>query len=78
MPLYDFQCIECATVTERLTASDVLFTLCPTCGHTQERQLSAPGGLKVNGRMVLSQKQMRMIKEPVWQDERDGSITSAF
>jgi hypothetical protein len=44
-----------------------------------ERQLSAPGGIRANGKdggMVLSEKQMKMIKEPVWQDEKTGAVTS--
>ena len=43
------------------------------------RQLSCPGGIRAhgaNGGMVLSEAQMKKIKEPVWQDEKTGAITS--
>lgn len=83
MPLYDYKCHFCGSEVESIQKSDVSEILCDSPIHVaenelvlMERQLSAPGGIKVNGRMVLSQSQMRMIKEPVWQYP-DGSVESA-
>jgi putative FmdB family regulatory protein len=80
MPLYDFKCVACREVVEKLVPVEVVYGLCITCGHTTERMLSAPGGIRANGKdggMVLSEKQKKMIKEPVWEDTTTGAITAA-
>jgi len=80
MPLYDFKCVACQTIVTKLVPNTVFWGICSECGHTEERQLSAPGGIRANGAnggMVLSETQKKMIKEPVWEDTKTGAITSA-
>lgn len=76
MPVYDFLCLSCQSIQEKLTRWDVSSIRCESCGKMAVRQLSAPGGIKVNGRMALSQAQKRMIKEPIW-EYPDGTVESA-
>lgn len=91
MPLYDFKCEACGEVFEKIVPSSISViphfhpfnpdqpvSLAPTLAY---RQLSAPGGIKANGAnggMVLSEAQMKKIKEPVYQDTKTGAVTSAF
>lgn len=87
MPLYDYKCSQCEVVTESLQPSSSEVIRCPSCAKDGPlvngkfgigiayRQLSAPAGITVNGRMVFSEKQMKKIKEPVWQYP-DGSVES--
>ena len=43
MPLYEYQCKKCHTLTERIQKfSDPLLTTCPHCGGELEQVLSAP------------------------------------
>jgi putative FmdB family regulatory protein len=81
MPLYDFKCEKCGIEFEQIVVSAITMVPCRECAAAPAtRQLSAPGGIRANGAsggMVLSEKQMKMIKEPVWQDEKTGAITSA-
>lgn len=91
MPLYDFKCRVCGYVYEKILAATQTTDICPRCTPPRkadvawtpsvaDRLLSCPGGIRANGAnggMVLSEKQMKMIKEPVWQDEKTGAITSA-
>ena len=83
MPLYDFRCVEpdCQAVHEEIVKHDVVAVPCRHCGRWSWRQLSAPGGLRCHGAqggMVLTEREMKKIKEPVWQDQKTGTITSAF
>jgi putative FmdB family regulatory protein len=81
MPLYDFKCEKCGITFEQITPSEVSMVPCRECSAAPaKRQLSFPGGIRANGAgggMVLSEKQMKMIKEPVWQDTLTGAITAA-
>lgn len=81
MPLYDFKCQCCGYFTEKITCCETREIPCVYCRVGPAlRQLSAPGGFRIEGaqgKMFLSQAQKRMIKEPVWEDPRDGSIVSA-
>ena len=49
MPLYDFRCTECRTVTEKIVKSDVTIIECPNCNSIARRQLAAPGGFSLQG-----------------------------
>ncbi len=43
MPLYEYQCKDCHTLTERIQKfSDPPLTVCPHCGGELEQLLSAP------------------------------------
>lgn len=43
MPLYEYQCKSCHTLTERIQKfSDPPLTICPHCGGELEQLLSAP------------------------------------
>ena len=43
MPLYEYQCKKCHSLTERIQKfSDPLLTVCPHCGGELEQLLSAP------------------------------------
>jgi putative FmdB family regulatory protein len=43
MPLYEYQCKECGRRTEKIQKfSDPELTVCPHCGGTLERTLTAP------------------------------------
>lgn len=43
MPLYEYQCKSCHTLTERIQKfSDPPLTVCPHCGGEMEQLLSAP------------------------------------
>ncbi len=43
MPLYEYQCKSCHTLTERIQKfSDPPLTICPHCGGELEQMLSAP------------------------------------
>ena len=43
MPLYEYQCKECHSLTERIQKfSDEPLTVCPHCGGEVEQLLSAP------------------------------------
>jgi putative FmdB family regulatory protein len=47
MPLYDYKCHDCGTVTEFLINSDSHQPACPGCGsRNMKRQISAPSLLK--------------------------------
>ncbi len=79
MPRYDYKCSECHNITERIEHWSVKLISCPKCmGGLAEQQLSYPGGIKVDGKMVLSEAQRKMIKEPVWEDPTTGAIESAW
>lgn len=81
MPLYDFRCRICDTVFEQIVPCEITLVPCRVCpAAPSDRQLSAPGGIRANGAnggMILSEKDMKQIKEPVWQDEKTGRVTSA-
>lgn len=78
--MYDFKCEKCDTTFEQIVVSEITMVPCRECSAAPaKRQLSVPGGIRANGKdggMVLSEKQMKMIKEPVWQDEKTGTVTS--
>lgn len=81
MPLYDFQCFACQRIEERIVPSNQWEVQSTCCGQSAHRQLSAPGGIRANGAhggMILSEAQMKKIKEPVLQDTKTGAIESAF
>lgn len=42
MPIYDFKCDSCETITEELVKSSVRTIKCVNCGGKASRQLSAP------------------------------------
>lgn len=43
MPLYEYQCKKCHSLTERIQKfSDPLLTVCPHCGGELEQTLTAP------------------------------------
>jgi putative FmdB family regulatory protein len=91
MPLYDFKCRICGVTFEQIVPCEISLVPCRECAAAPadrttlgqglaDRQLSAPGGIRANGAnggMVLSEAQMKKIKEPVWQDEKTGAVTSA-
>jgi hypothetical protein len=67
------KCIPCILIQSGLTGKRVYVP------KLADRQISAPGGLRCNGKdggMVLSEQQMKKIKEPVWQDEKTGAVTA--
>jgi len=45
MPIYEFRCDGCSTLTEKICRSDVREIDCPRCGQTARRAVSvfAPG-----------------------------------
>jgi putative FmdB family regulatory protein len=83
MPIYEYRCLRCGSDKfERIRSVSACGqpAQCPTCLESAYQIVSAPGGIRANGAgggMVLSEKQMKMIKEPVWQDEKTGAITAA-
>jgi putative FmdB family regulatory protein len=43
MPLYEYKCLQCHRLTEKIQKfSDPEITICPHCGGTLERVISAP------------------------------------
>jgi len=43
MPLYEYKCLQCHRLTEKIQKfSDPEITVCPHCGGTLERVISAP------------------------------------
>lgn len=82
MPLYQYRCLECAVLFERIRSLSACGTpaQCPTCLESAYQIITAPGGIRANGAsggMVLSEKQKKMIREPVWEDTATGAITAA-
>lgn len=80
MPLYDFVCEKCGITFEQIVCSEITMVPCRECQSAPaNRKLSAPGGIKANGKdggMALTECEMKKIKEPVWQDEKTGLVTS--
>jgi putative FmdB family regulatory protein len=81
MPLYDFKCEKCGITFEQITPSEVSMVPCRECAAAPaKRQLSFPGGIRANGAgggMVLSEKQRKLVKEPLWHDPVTDRCTSA-
>lgn len=89
MPNYDFKCRRCQIVFERIVPATVTVVNCPKCiPHMvqvqnkmvslptySDRQLSAPS-IRPNG-IILSEKEINKIKEPLIQDLESGAIWSA-
>lgn len=76
MPLYDFLCDECYSVTEKLVPSSVSSIVCPECLEDAKhqprlsigcavRQLSAPARITMADMPTLNRKRQR-VKEPLW------------
>jgi putative FmdB family regulatory protein len=80
MPLYDFKCRMCGVTFEQIVPCEIHLVPCRDCAAAPaDRLLSAPGGIRANGKdggMVLSEREMKKIKEPVWQDEKTGTVTA--
>lgn len=80
MPLYDFECVKCHAKHEQIVHSAITMVPCRSCtAGAAKRLVSFPGGIKANGAnggMVVSEADMKKIKEPVWQDEKTGLVTS--
>lgn len=49
MPMFEFRCVTCLTLVERLVKADVTTVECPNCSGKAEKQLSAPGGFNLVG-----------------------------
>ncbi len=86
MPLYDYKCDQCDTVTEAVRKSSVSIISCPECAKDEPevnarlgeglayRQISAPACFKFPDMATLTKKRQR-IKEPIWRYP-DGHIES--
>lgn len=49
MKIFDFKCVKCGHVEERIVKSDTQNPDCNKCGHYTERLVSAPGMVKTPG-----------------------------
>jgi putative FmdB family regulatory protein len=89
MPIYDYKCSECGTVTEKIKPATCAAIQCPECLKDSEieprlhvgiayRQLSTPAAFRFPDMATLNKKRQR-IKEPIWRypDGHYESINSA-
>lgn len=49
MPMFDYKCVECGKVTEKITSASTANIECPNCGGRAEKQLSAPNDFICKG-----------------------------
>lgn len=81
MPIYDYKCIKCSTVTEKIKPSTVTEIECPKCPCVPAmRQLSIPAVVRIAGVGVKNPRGSKKdrISEPVWRDEVTGNVTSMY
>jgi putative FmdB family regulatory protein len=66
MPVYEFECEECASRFEELTPSDTRSLACPECGSVRTRRLISPvspAGRQPRGAGVRSEESRRRERE---------------
>jgi putative FmdB family regulatory protein len=66
MPVYEFECEECANRFEELTSGDARGSACPACGSSRTRRLLsrlAPPGRQPRGAKVRSGESQRRERE---------------
>ncbi len=66
MPVYEFECEDCANRFEELTSSDARDPACPACGSPRTRRLFsrlAPPGRQPRGAKVRSGESQRRERE---------------
>jgi putative FmdB family regulatory protein len=66
MPVYEFECEECASRFEDLTPSDTRSLVCPGCGSERTRRLLSrvsPVGRQPRGAGVRSNESQRRERE---------------
>jgi putative FmdB family regulatory protein len=66
MPVYEFECEDCARRFEELTASDTRSLPCPHCGSDRTRRLISPvspAGRQPRGAAVRSGESRRRERE---------------
>jgi putative FmdB family regulatory protein len=66
MPVYEFECDECASRFEELTSSDTRSLACPECGSERTRRLLSPvspAGRQPRGAGVRSDESRRRERE---------------
>ena len=77
MPIYDYKCDQCGTVTETIRRSNVFAITCPACKEDPNpvnqrygqgwayRLLSAPASFRFPDMATVNKKRQR-VKEPRW------------
>ena len=71
MPIYEFECGECATCFEELVAAGTASAACPGCGSERTRRLISavsPPGRTPRGAGVRSDESRRREREAARQD----------
>jgi len=66
MPVYEFECEECANRFEELTSSDTRSLACPECASERTRRLLSPvspAGRQPRGAGVRSEESSRRERE---------------
>lgn len=66
MPVYEFECEECANRFEELTSSDTRNLACPECGSERTKRLLSPvspAGRQPRGAGVRSDESRRRERE---------------
>jgi len=66
MPVYEFECDECANRFEELTGAQTRSLVCPACGSEQTRRLLSrvsPPGRQPRGAAVRSGESQRRERE---------------